>query len=257
MWLSMIAVLIVLSVGMCMARKLLWLHALFPFCLLPLVLLLKPVHQHVMCTKWCWTIFVLLGTARIGEASNPGPAAQFESASFTLGTFNPSGLRNKARYFSSQLPMGDIWAISETHFYGKDVSKFRAGLKAASMDYKSCVTDQTSLKSCLISQNAWKGVATISKNPTRAIPSSLPKYVEDSGRALLTATLIDDAWVTGATLYGEPDGHLYPNHVRNNECLLHHATSHIGHLASGFWMFSVCCWGLECGSRLAASLLYP
>ena len=210
-----------------------WWQALLPICILPLVFSLRLVHTRPHCFRPWWILFALLCNARIGEASNPGPAAQFEQVSFTLGTFNPSGLRNKSQYFSSQLPNGDVWAISETHFYGKDVSKFRASLRASNLDYKYCVTDQTSLKPCLMSQNAWKGVATIAKHPTRAVPSSLPRYVEDSGRALITSTLIDDSWVNGATVYGEPDGHLYPNHVRNNECLLHHAAAHICHLANG------------------------
>ena len=33
---------------------------------------------------------------------------------FTLGAFNPSGLKGKGPYIVSQLD-GDLWAISETH----------------------------------------------------------------------------------------------------------------------------------------------
>ena len=175
----------------------------------------------------------MLSIVRVGEASNPGPSVQFEPGSFTIGTFNPSGLRNKSQYFCTHLSDGDIWAISETHFFGKDVSKFRTSLRASRAQHRYVVTDETSLKPCLFSQNAWKGVATISKLPTRAIPSAMPTEVTDAGRALLTATLVDNVWITGATVYGEPDGHLYPNHVRNNECLLHHVCAQICHLSIG------------------------
>ena len=78
--------------------------------------------------KWI-LVFSLFGMFRVGEASNPGPDAHFDNGNFTLGTFNPSGMRNKAQYFESHLSYGDVWTISETHFFGKDVSRFRAGLK--------------------------------------------------------------------------------------------------------------------------------
>ena len=179
-----------------------------------------------------WLLIMMIGLLRVGEASNPGPLAHFDEV-FTLGTFNPSGLRNKAQYFTTHLSDGDIWTISETHFFGKDVSKFRAGLRFANSGHRYCVTDRTSLKPCLTSRTSWKGVAAVSRMPTRAIPSAMPQCLQDSGRALMVASLVGDAWVTGAVLYGEPDGHLYPNHVRNNEYLLHHAAAQICHLSTG------------------------
>ena len=175
----------------------------------------------------------MLGMSRIGEASSPGPQAQFEDGSFTIGTFNPSGLRNKAHYFCSHLSDGDLWTISETHFFGRDVSRFRAGLNAVKSMHRFCVTDQPSLKSCLLNRNAWKGVCCLSKHPTRVLPSSLPQQVLDSGRALLCTSLIGDAWISGAVMYGEPNGHSYPAYLRNNEYLLHHLASHVCNLCVG------------------------
>ena len=90
-----------------------------------------------------WVIlFTLFGMFRIGEASNPGPCAQFEDVGFTLGTFNPTGMRDKAQYFHTHLSYGDVWTMSETHFFGKDVSRFRAGLRACKSDHRFCITDQ-------------------------------------------------------------------------------------------------------------------
>ena len=176
----------------------------------------------------------MFGSLRIGEASNPGPKVHFEDGSFTLGCFDPSGLRNKAQYLSSHLSEGDIWAVSETHFFGQDVMKFRAGLRASNADYKYFVPDVTSSKPCLTSQTSWKGVAVLSKHPTRALPHGLPESILSSGRAVLTTSLVSDAWISGGVVYGEPDGHKYPNHVRNNEFMLHHVASHVCHLCSGF-----------------------
>ena len=168
----------------------------------------------------------------MGEASNPGPD-QFEDV-FTLGCFNPTGLRNKSHFFTSELSMGDVWMISETHFYGKDVSKFRSGLKTAGAKHRYCVTDVASMKPCMISTNAWKGVAVVSRFPTRPIPSALPDCVQNSGRAILATTLVGDCWITGAVVYGEAESHLHPNHLRNTEFILHHAAAQICHLTKGF-----------------------
>ena len=181
--------------------------------------------------RW-WFVFVLLSLIHVGEASNPGPA-HFEDV-FTLGCFNPTGLRNKSHFFTSELSIGDVWMISETHFYGKDVSKFRSGLKAAGAQYRYCVTDVPSMKPCMISTNAWKGVAVVSRFPTRPIPSALPECVQNSGRAILATTLVGDCWITGAVVYGEAESHLHPNHLRNTEFILHHAAAQICHLTKGF-----------------------
>ena len=176
---------------------------------------------------------MIFGLCRIGEASNPGPEVQFDRDIFTLGTFNPSGLRNKSHYIQTHLSWGDVWTVAETHFFGKDLSRFRAGLKAAHSMHKYCITDQSSVRRALLSQKSWKGVGVLSKVPVRPIPSSLPVLIQDSGRALLFTTLFGDAWITGAVIYGEPNAHHYPSFLKNNEHLLHHAAAHVCNLSSG------------------------
>ena len=59
-------------------------------------------------------LLTLFGSFRIGEASNPGP--HFEADVFTLGAFNPSGLRNKAHYFQTHMSDGDIWTVLKPTF---------------------------------------------------------------------------------------------------------------------------------------------
>ena len=211
---------------------------LFPICCL--LSFTVPRRSVVACRARCrpchrpgLLMMILTGLLRVGEASNPGPAVHFEDCFFTIGAFNPSGLRNKAHYFCSHLAAGDIWAISETHFYGQDVSKFRAGLRATTAGHDYLVSDQSSLKPCLTSQPSWRGVAMLSKHPTRGLPSGMPSSVTNSGRAVLSTTLLADVWISGGTVYGEPDGHRYPNHLRNTEFLLHHVASHVCHLCTG------------------------
>ena len=209
--------------------------------LVPMIMALFPLVLFA-CSTWpsrpcsrpaCrWMILLtLFGSFRIGEASNPGP--HFEADVFTLGTFNPSGLRNKAHYFQTHMSDGDIWTVSETHFYGKDVSRFRAGLCASKSAHRYCIADRSSLKKCLISQSTWKGVAVLAKHPTRALPAGLPQHLQDSGRALLFTSLLGDVWLSGAVVYGEPNAHHYPAYQRNNEHLLHHVASHVCNLSSG------------------------
>ena len=210
-------------------------RCLWPLFPLLLVLPSLPVHWPHACRSmrpWKMLLFLVLGVFPIGEASNPGPVDHFEDT-FTLGTFNPSGLRNKSQFFQSHLSFGDVWTVSETHFYGKDVTRFKAGLRAAKTQHKYCITDVSSLRKGLTSQSSWKGVGVVAKHPTRAIPSSLPQPLQDSGRALLFASLLGDSWITGAVMYGEPNGHLYPSFLRNNEYILHHLVSHVCNLSTG------------------------
>ena len=170
---------------------------------------------------------------RFGEATNPGPSVHFEADHFTVGAFNPSGLRNKAQYFQTHLSYGDLWLVTETHFYGKDVSRFRAGLSAAKSAHRYCLTDRTSVGRSLTSQSSWKGVGILSKHPTRALPNNMPTHVQDSGRSLLFTTLFGDVWISGGAIYGEPNSSHYPSYLKNNEMQLHHVASHVCHLCTG------------------------
>ena len=177
-------------------------------------------------------LLLLLGLFPIGEASNPGPDGHFDDC-FTLGTFNPSGLRNKAQFFQTHLAHGDLWTVSETHFFGKDVSRFKAGLRSAGSKHKYCATDVSSLHRRLTTETSWKGVAALAKHPTRQIPTCLPQPVLDSGRALMFASLFGDVWLTGAVLYGEPNSHAHPCHLQNNQYLLHHLATNLCGLCTG------------------------
>ena len=203
--------------------------------------------------RWIF-LFALVSLIRVGEASNPGPSVHFDAHSFTLGTCNPSGLRNKAHYFQTHMSYGDLWTVAETHFFGKDVSRFRAGLCAAKSAHRYCITDRQATRKNLVSQTAWKGVAILAKHPTRAIPSNVPSHILDSGRALITATLFGDAWVSGAVAYGEPNSHLSPGYLRNNEHILHHVASHVCHLCSGP-RFLAGDWNVSMGSLPVFDLL--
>ena len=80
---------------------------------------------------------------------------------------------------------------------------------------------------------AWQGVAAVSKYPTRALPSQRHVDVEKSSRVLTMTTLVDDIWISGGVVYGEPNGHLYPDWRHNTDILLSAVASDICHLQVG------------------------
>ena len=84
------------------------------------------------------------------------------------------------------------------------------------------------------SNGAWKGVAVLSAHPTRVLPQSWPPEVAGSSRAMISASLVNDEWLTGGVIYGEPDGHLHPSHRLHNEVILQNVAGHVCHLSKGF-----------------------
>jgi len=185
-------------------------------------------HTH---TRFLWGILILLFGCRLGEASNPGP---LDDGSFVIGAFNPSGLPGKAPYVAAHLTHGDIWAVSETHLCKKGHNDFKAGLRFAQSPYKYFVSGHhVPGNTSKTHHGQWKGVALLSKHPTRALPIHGPVEVYESSRALVTATLLDEVWITGGVVYGEPDGHLYPHHQQHNEFLLQAVVSQVCGLSAG------------------------
>ena len=169
-------------------------------------------------------LLALVGCIRIGEAANPGPQ-EMSDQHFVLGSFNPSGLRNKAPYIASHLSWGDIWSVSETHLNRHDLAQFRQGLHFAESPLRHCIGGHP-----VPNFHAWKGVAVISRHPTRPLPHDWPSDIAGSSRALVTTSLVDDLWIHVGTVYGEPDSHAHPHHRANNDQILFHVASRICHL---------------------------
>lgn len=66
----------------------------------------------------------------------------------------------------------------------------------------------------------WKGAAALAKHPTRAMPADLTDDIRLSSRAVVTATFLNDMWITIGTVYGESAGQWHPNQLDNNDRLL-------------------------------------
>ena len=56
------------------------------------------------------------------------------------------------------------------------------------------------------SSGGWKGVAALSKHPTRAQPVGWDDGIKHSSRALVTSSLVQNMWITAGTIYGETAG---------------------------------------------------
>ena len=111
------------------------------------------------CKQFKWTqVLLLLLVCRVGEAMNPGP-----NPTFSIGAFNPSGLKGKAPYIVSQLAQGDIWVVSETHLCRQTMQAFRSSLHFAQSQYRYCIGGYpVPSQSSRQFHNAWRGVAILS-----------------------------------------------------------------------------------------------
>ena len=186
----------------------------------------------VRCKYGLWPyVAAIVLSCRIGEAANPGPKPD---CSFSIGAFNPSGLPGKAPYLVSQLAHGDIWAVSETHLSSCTMNQFRAGMHFAKSPHKYVIGGHpVPAQSDRMFHASWRGVAMISKAPTREVPTHMPEDVRASSRALVTTSLIQDTWVTGGVVYGEPESCNYPHQKINNERILHEVANHVCCLTKG------------------------
>lgn len=149
-----------------------------------------------------------------------------------MGIANPTGLRSKATYVVEHMAHGDMWAFSETHLNSREVGSFNSGLRFAESDF------QPLLGGCPVPQSpdntgSWKGVGVLSKTPVRHIPNSWPVGVWKSSRAMAFTSLVDDVWMTGGIVYGEPESQQYPARLVHNEALLQAVTASVGFLSSG------------------------
>jgi len=127
---------------------------------------------------------------------------------------------------------GDVWASSETHLCSRELASFNAGLKFSGAQFQPLVgghpvPDSHSNAGC------WKGVVVLAKTPVRKLPHDWPIEIAQSSRALAVTTMLDDVWLTGGVVYGEPESHLYPHRLRHTEALLQAVVSSISFLSSG------------------------
>ena len=141
---------------------------------------------------------------------------------------------------------GDMWAFSETHLCARELRSFNSGLRFAQSGFQPLLGGFP-VRDTKHNLGAWKGVGVLSKTPVRLLPHDWPAEVACSSRALAFTSLLDDVWLCGGIVYGEPDSSSYPDRLLHNEALLHHVISTVGVLASGP-RFVAGDWNVEFGS---------
>lgn len=174
------------------------------------------------CLRRWVQIIACLCFVHLGEATNPGPDAhQRDSTCWHLGTFNPSGLNGKQQVIAEHLSYGDIWAISETHLSSRAMFAFRRGLRASDNPFRYVVGGHpTPPRPRSEHAGTWRGVAVMSKHPTRAVPIRWEQDLYQSSRIQVVTTMCHDLWVTGAVVYGEPCGQAHPDAQSHTEKIM-------------------------------------
>lgn len=193
-------------------------------------------------SRW-WMVLVSLMLLHRGEALNPGPGVSQSShgdrvRSWSMGTFNPSGLGGKHQVVSSYLNHGDLWAVTETHLTSQGMRSFKQGLKWSNSEFAYCIGGEpVPLRSHSGATGSWNGVSVLSKFPTRAVPVPWGDQVFETSRVQLTATLCEDMWITGGVMYGEPPGASHPSARANTDTIALDVVSHLCQL-SGLRFFA-------------------
>ena len=152
---------------------------------------------------------------RIGEARVPGP----DTETWSIGVCNPSGLQGKHHVLSG-IP-ADVVAISETHLtkmarrnlalsFRSCNSKFKHVLSGAPMTPRSTASDA----------GQWAGVAFTSAYPCRSLATQWPVDLYETGRVQIGAFFTPSSWISGAVVYGYPEGRSHPQALARTEAIL-------------------------------------
>ena len=166
---------------------------------------------------------------RIGEAKTPGPTTS--ERTWSLGVCNPSGLLGKSVLLSGI--DSDVIAASETHLTATTRSMLLTSLKSHSR-YSHVVTGALSqARINTIDAGQHTGVATIARVPTRALCAAWPLDLFETGRVQITGSLINNVWVTGAVMYGYPQGKLHQNAQHRSIEILDFLIDHMTQVATG------------------------
>ena len=180
---------------------------------------------------WIFLVLSLFWGAecRIGEAKTPGPAAAGDT--WSLGVCNPSGLQGKSVLLAGVDT--DVIAVCETHLTTTARSVLQHSLKSHSR-YSHVITGSP-LPARINTNDAgqYSGVATIARVPARALCACWPQDLFETGRVQITGTFINQTWITGAVMYGYPQGKVHHNALARSSDMLEFLISHMTQVASG------------------------
>ena len=175
--------------------------------------------------------FFTMAQCRIGEAKTPGPSSADHSNTWPLVICNPSGLLGKSVLLSGI--DADVIAVSETHLTKVARSMLVTSLRSHSQ-YTTVVTGAPmSSRVADSAAGTYSGVAVVAKVPSRALCAAWPPDLYDTGRAQIVGSLLNNVWVTGAVLYGYPQGKTHHNALERTTNMLEFLCNHMLTVASG------------------------
>ena len=184
------------------------------------------------------SIVLILTMCRIGEARVPGPDAPWK-----LGICNPSGLQGKHHILSSI--DANVVAISETHLTKAARRNLALSLRSTGSKFKQVLTGAP-LAPRADSSDAglWSGVAMVSEYPCRSLAVDWPPDVYETARVQFSAFFAPTGWISGAVLYGYPEGRKHPHAHAKTEGLLDFAFDRLTlqpgpKFMAGDWNFSL------------------
>lgn len=159
----------------------------------------------------------------MGEARKPGPASE---PNWSIGICNPSGLQGKF-----QLVNGidaSILAISETHLSRRSTNAFEASLKAMRSRFTKVVTGAPLPQRAASSDaGSYAGVAFTSSVPCRTLAVPWPVDAYETSRVQCAAFFSPAGWVTGAVVYGYPQGRTHVDAKGKTALLLDFLCDHL------------------------------
>ena len=153
---------------------------------------------------------------RFGEARHPGPCE------VTIGTSNPSGLRNKEGIVADWGP--GVWALSETQLSQVTQPSSRKAL--VSLGHQQCrhvrvhIGAPAPLRTSSEWAGSWSGVLQSTDFPSQPIRLSWPLGAFETGRVQVVMHSIAQVPVCVANVYGYSPGPTWPRALAMTDDLL-------------------------------------
>ena len=181
---------------------------------------------------------------RIGEARKPGPTNRSAGDHcWSIGACNPSGLQGKHCLVDSI--QADILTVSESHLTARARDGFLSPLRGSKSKFRYMLTGAPLAPRVEGSDaGTWAGVAAIAQHPTRALSVDWPPDLYETGRIVFATSFIESVWVSGATIYGYPEGKLHPQARARTQDMVDFGLSRLLQTAgpkylSGDWNFEI------------------
>ena len=160
---------------------------------------------------------------------------------WSIGICNPSGLQGKFQLVSSI--DASVLAISETHLSKRSTNAFHASLRAMRSRFTKVLTGAPLPQRASSSDaGSYAGVAFTSSLPCRTLAVPWPVDAYETSRVQCAAFFSPAGWVTGAVLYGYPQGKTHVDAKGKTELLLDFLFDHLHSLPgprffAGDWNF--------------------